>query len=310
MAIHNKIFKNDDAVASLLIFLIFALLFSTTAMTYFMHEIYGINVIAPELNTKDLHIQYSSKQNFASGDYDLSTMGIAMYSKWVNVSGVGMVLTTSGRGVHPYFLVKNILPDSEGLYQNTYVVNNSPTDIFGRHGDYCIVLRYTSGTDQNEVCINSEGFSIPDYIFNAGIRWGNSYYVPYPDANQIQNPIIKTVYNDKTPSLIMYFNDEKIIETTQLHKQGSNFMSAPVYYAGVASDNLGFTFESFQTEGLIISGVSGETTLESISGFLITTWKIATFTLPPEIPFPTELSFLFDIMVFGIFVCIIIIWRG
>lgn len=307
-------FLNDSGVASFLVVLLFAFILATTSIAYFMGQIYGISVIAPELHTSDLRIEYDSIQNFKSCDAELDTMKKSINSGWNYTCGVGMVLTdvymNPQTNSYGYFLIKNLQPDANGIYQNTYTINNTATNIFGKHENYCVVLRYTGGLGHNEVCVSDTGIYVPIYGANLRMYLGNNHFFPFPNANQDTSVVIKTIYDDKNSKLTMYFDNNLIFDNIDVNSDLNVFGWFDRHYGGVASFTKGFTLEDFNTEGTIISGVNDVGGLSELVGFLLTIWKLATFSLPSTIPFPHQISFIFDILVAGIFICIVVIWRG
>jgi hypothetical protein len=305
--------KNDEAYAGILISLIFTLLFLAGAVAYFTGQIYGISIAVPNSKLNGAPILFNNEQNFSSCNFQSDTMGKSINSKWQNTCEVGEVLTQlSTSGGFSYYVIKNVQPDITGLYQNTYEINNTAVNMLGNHGDWCILLKFTGGTDQNEVCANSQGFYIPDYLIDSNTQWGYKYMYEYENANQIEYPVIKTVYKDKAGGLNLkfYLNDNQLFETSNLHEEGFNIFGQMRYYGGFGSYTLGATFQKFITGGSIVSGNTPDSVLDNIAGFIITIWKIATWTMPIEINFPNELSFLFDIIIIGIGICIVMIWRG
>jgi hypothetical protein len=305
--------NNENAYAGILISLIFTLLFLAGAIAYFTGQIYGISVGVPNSKINGNPILFNNEQNFSSCNFQSETMGKSLNSKWQNICEVGEVLTQlSTSGGYSYYVIKNIQPDLTNQYSNTYEINNTATNMLSNHGDWCILLKFTGGTDQNEVCANSQGFYIPNYLIDSNTQWGYNYMYEYENANQIEFPKIKTVYKDKPNELNLkfYLDDNLLFETTNLHDEGWNIFSQARYYGGFGSYTLGATFQKFITGGSIISGNTPDSVLDNIAGFIITIWKIATWSMPTEINFPNELSFLFDIIIIGIGICIVMIWRG
>lgn len=310
----NKHFLNDNGAASLLVALLFSFMLATTSIAYFMGQIYGISVIVPELNPNGMKIEYQSNQNFKDCSADLETLKRTINSVWNYTCNVGMILRTVGMNPQQnsfgYLLIKNIQPDNNGLYDNTYTINNTAVNLFGLHDDYAIVLRYTGGLGHNEVIVGKDGFYVPEYGLNTRMNLGNKQFFPYPDANQMTHPVIRTTYNDKTSRLTMYLDNQKLWDNVEVNTDLNLFNLFDRNYGGVGSFIPNFALEDFNTEGMIISGISGQGGLSEIAGFLLVIWKIATFSLPAEVAFPSQISFIFDILIVGIFVCIAVIWRG
>lgn len=308
----KKINNDDGSAVTILTGLLFSIIFSSVVIAFLLMQFYGANAVVPELPTQSDVKVFSNKQGFTDGSYDLSTIVASLNSKWVNHADVGMVLTVLSTGDMSYIAIDNIQKDTTGLYQNTYVINNSATNILGRHGDYCILLRYTGGVDQNEVCFTSDGVSIPTYLINAYTKWGNCYFLAYPDINQIERATIKTVYDDTNLKVSVYFNGDKLIETTSLNPDNNIMGLWGRYYGGVGSWILGFTLESFETLGGIVDVVTnnGQDILGLISGFFVTVLKIVLWNVDSAF-LPVELNIIFiKTQLAGIIVCIVAIIRG
>jgi hypothetical protein len=278
-----KNFKNDDAVsgAVAILMLIIAYLFVTAIVISFcLTQGFGINNDVPILPSQGDIKAYSNNQNFSSGDFNWELAGVDLNSKWVNQTDVGMVLTQLGSHTFSYFGIDYLQKDTKNEYDNTYLVNNSATNIFGGHNDYCVILRYTGGTDQNEVCVRDDGFYIPTYSLNADYYTGYNFYQTYPEAHNIENVKIRTVYNDKDLRLDFYLNDNLLFVTTRLNPESGNTFTQSRYYAGVGSNILGFALTSFDTQNTIISGKNNDVTLWSLTDILFTIVKILLWQLP------------------------------
>ena len=286
--IKSLFFKNDDAVgmSAVLLGLLAYIFFTSLIISFLVVNIYGINYDTPNLpTTKDVKI-YDSNQNFKNGSYDLSTIVHSISSNWEYVENIGMRL----KGTGGYLVINNIQPDSAGFYSNSYWINNSAINILGAHGDYCIVIRYTGVTNQNEVCIQDNGFHIYNYFLNAGIISGDKFFYAYPNANQVEDVVIKTIYNENAPSLVFYFNGDKLFITDQLNTGGSMFEWGGRYYGGVRSNTQGFILEQFLSDNQIIS-LPKNTVYDQI-GLLavlfdtmikISLYQLPTFILPAQL---------------------------
>lgn len=288
----KSLFKNDNAVgmSGALLGLFAYIFFISLIISFLVVNIYGINYDTLNLPTQtDVKI-YDSNQDFKNGSYDLSTIVRSISSNWIYIENVGMYLKDTGG----YLVIDNIQVDSAGDYSNTYQINNSAINLFGVHGDYCIILRYTGVTNQNVVCIDSSGFHIYEYFLNAGIIIGDKFFFAYPNANQIERPIIKTVYNENLPSLDFYLNGNKLFITSQLNTGGSIFEWGGRYYGGVYSNTIGFVLESFKSDNQIIS-LPKNTVYDQIGLLAVlfnTMLKISLYQLPSFI-LPAELIIVF-----------------
>jgi hypothetical protein len=280
--IFKKSWKNNETAGgavNLLIILVAYIFIVSLVLSFLLINIYGSNaVLGVNLPTQGQIKIYNQDQNFKNGTFDLETLGKIKGGNWSYIKGVGFQLDGyASSGGYSYLVIDNLEPDVNGLYQNSYWINNTATDIFGKHGDYCILLRATGGADQNEICVTNEGFSIPSSIIDRLL--GNDFNYPYSGASQIVYPSIKTIYNDKIPSVEFYFQGSKLFETTKL-KPDANIMNwFGRYYGGVGATTLGFVFEDFKTDNLIM--FNGETNiLEMLSSMILTIVKISTWSIP------------------------------
>jgi hypothetical protein len=316
----KKFFKNKNendkaigAVGALFGLTVYIFLISMV-LSFLLVNIYGTSNIAGIKLPSQSDIQtFSSSQNFKSGNFDLNTTGQDINSKWVYTSGIGMVLTELGQHTYSYFGINNIQEDESAYYQNSYWINNTPVNVFGNHNDYSIILRFTGGVDQNEILVEDDGFHIPIYLLNANFIVGDNYFFAYPNANQVEYPVIKTIYNDKDLSLDFYFEGSKIFTTTQLNTDANLFGLWGRYYGGVGSHTQYFTLEQFDTSNTIISTstTNGSDVIGMLASLFVTIIKISTWQIPAWI-LPVELVVIFiTLPEAGILVCAaFIIIRG
>lgn len=307
----NKYFLNENGeaqVAIALIFLVFSLMFTSASMSYYANSIYhneSVSSITFPTGAKS----YPSEQNFATGQYNKSTWNMVGSREFEVQENIGVVLILNDP-IHTWswLYLANQVKDSNGYITNTYYINNSV------HGPYVIPLRYTGSSDQNEIRIDSDGFHIPNYVipslgFNNPVPLGDLYFYPYANAKDIDYPTIKTVYNDDIPSVTFYFNNEELFTTYDLKTDGNWFNLFPRYYAGVASNTLGFTLVAFNTENSI--QLSDDTSLiNMVLNFITTMLQIIVWTIPENI-LPLVLNIiLIKTQLAGIIICLVIIARG
>jgi hypothetical protein len=311
----NKHFDNDKAIGAvgILAALIFYVFILSIILSVVLIDMYGANVIQNITlpSQKDIKT-FSSDQNFANCTADKSTLLRQTQGEWLTTCGIGTTLiSTHGNA---YLLINNIQKDELGLYQNSYWVNNSATNLLGLHGDYTIVLRYTGGGDQNEIIVTQDGFHIPQYFYVLTIRLPlDLYYYPYLNANQITSTTIKTIYDDNAHTVDFYFNGNKMFTTDQLNEDKNLVNLFGRYYGGVASFTTGFTLEDFNTEGKIISGLSSNIgdNINSMLDLLTTILKISTWQIPAWILPPLFIAVFLNLPEAGIVVCVaIIVFRG
>jgi len=302
--------KNDEGVGAvhILLLLIGYIVLLSITVSFLLSQAYGSSVPGIELPTQKDVKTYSSEQSFIDCTANKSTFVRQTAGTWEYICGLGMRFV-AGHGAFSYLLVDNVQKDSTSLYQNEYWINNTATNILGTHGDYVIILRYTGGGDQNEIQVKSDGFHIPQYFLTTTIWTGDSYFYPYPNANQITAVHIKTIYNDNTPLVDFYFNDNKIFTTTQLNSDKNIVNLFGRFYGGVASFTPGFILEDFQTQGAIISGLSSNIgdSLNSLTGILTMILKISVWSFPADIlPLPFVIIFV-NLPEAGIVICVVVI---
>lgn len=300
----------NDGATTLLIMLIGSLLISSVAISWFLLQIYGVTVSGIALpNSDSLGVVYSSHQNFSTNNVDFSTINVD--GDWVFVKNVGRVLRTvspSAAILFSYLQINNVQANAN-VYDNTYWINNSAVNEFQKHGDYSIILRYTGGVDQNELIFNDLGVKVPTYLVNAKFATGHKYFYPSPHISQYTNPKIRTVYNDKTLSLQVYFNDDLIITTSDLNPEKNLFGVFGRYYAGVGSMSEGFALSDFQSANPIVNQGSTDA-ITQIWILLNTVIKITTWTIGEQY-LPLEISLIFiGLQEAGIIICVAVIIRG
>lgn len=304
---HNE----EASVATVLVGLLFSVIFSASVIAFLLLQFYGASAIVPELPAQGDVRLFASNQNYQNGTFDLATHAKSMNSVWEKTAK-GMECTQEGTKSYSYLLIDNLQPDAQGLYQNSYWIDNSATGLYGQHSDWCIGLRITGGVDQNEICAKSDGFHIPKYFIDAGTQWGDNYFYPYPGANEIDYPVVKTIYNDKTPSVDFYLDGVKFFTTENLNTDANLFGLWGRYYAGIGTQQTGVALQEFQTDSPIVdmNTQNGEDLLGMISGFIITVLKLVAWNVDPRY-LPNELNLIFiKTQLAGIIACIVMIIRG
>lgn len=275
---------NDDASSTGLVIIVFtSLIFSTVLISWFMLQIYGVSVAG--LSPKDMimtgKISYASFQDFTSNQINQSNIDVSSYGIWSYQEGVGRVLLQKSTSGWSYLLINNIQKDSRGIITNRYHINNSVKQ------DYTIVLRYTGGSDQNEITITDDGIRFPLYLANVVI--GSNLIVPYPDMNKIENVDITTAYDDAERSVVITFNgatygiNEMNIDVNPLNMFGR-------YYGGIASDTIGFTVEDFRSDNSIEYNPE-QGVLRLFGAFLVIAFKLIFWNIDSAY-LPIELNFL------------------
>lgn len=311
----SKSYKNNEnaGVSTLLAIILFSITVSSILTSFFLLNFYGVSVYG--VNTPDSPMQlptgtslkiFSQTQDFKNNSYDLETLSRQRNGKWSFVDGVGYFLTGLGSDSgFSYLLIDNLQSDNK-VYENSYWINNTVK------GDYCIILRYTGGSDANEICVEDNDFYIPSNLWDK--ITGQEFRYDYPNANQIEDVNIKTIYNDGSdttdPSVDFYFNGDLLFRTSKLNKDANILDWFGRYYGGLGSRDIGFTFEEFQTQNPVVNTAAQENGLMMIAGYLFLIIKIMVWNIDP-LYLPWEINIIFvktQVAVMGI--CIAMIIRG
>lgn len=271
---------NEEASATTLVVVVFtSLIFSTIMISWFMLQIYGVTVAGIGLPSG--RVGFNSTQDFASNQIDTGTIDTSNGGIWTYQPGVGRVLQQKGYNGWSYLLINNIQPDSNGLIKTRYVINNSVKQ------DYTIVLRYTGSSDQNEITITNDGIHAPSYLYNVVVA--SPKVISYPNMNQIENVDISITYDEKLGSANIDFNGQQF----DLYNFNNYIGDVHVfgnYYAGAASDTLGFTVKEFYTENILMS--TPETDIMAQFGaFVAIALKLVFYNVDPAY-LPWELNIL------------------
>jgi hypothetical protein len=293
--------------AGLLIALIFSLIFSSVSIAYFVTEM-GINANIPQIVLPNELKSYNSEQDFLNGTFDIGTLTKVSSATWTYIEKVGYVLTGHSMGGENYFYIMNINPDSTKTITNNYKINNSPLN------DYSIVIKGNSGISNNEIIVRSDGFHIPTY-FITGSYFGERDFIPYPNANKLQNVLIQTIYHEKSfggtedSTLTFKFNGNTY-QTTMNKDDTFLFFGGTQFYGGVNSKSLGFTLEYFKTGNTISGTGEQKDALSMIADFIQTVLLILFWNLPESVLPLTLNILLIKTQLFGILTCIVVILRG
>lgn len=292
--------KNDNGHATNIVVIVFtSLIFSTTLISYFLMAMFGLSVAGIDLPAG--RVEYLPEQDFLTNQINETTIDISRFGEWRFFSGIGKVLYKKAMLIDwSYLLINNIQKDSLGMVTNTYHINNSVK------GDYTIVLRYTSGSDQSEFTITNDGIHVPFYFLNVVIS--SPLVIRYPNMNQIEDVIIITSYNDKLNYCDITFNAHTFrLDNLVNDNSPENLFGR--YYGGVASNTLGFTIERFYTNNIIVTNPDANI-LAQFGAFITIAFKLILYNVDP-IYLPWELNILLiKTQTIALLVGIIVIARG
>ena len=302
--------KGEAHIADLFFLLVIALSLGTFATAYFATAMFGQNIGAMSFGIDNP--TFSSNQNFTTCSYNQTVWLTTKWSTWSTngcnngASGsIGATLQAVTGNINGYLFVNNEGLDSDGNVVNTYVINNSVQQ------PYIILLRGTGSDDQNEIDVTSTGFSIPQFSILSSyllgmIQTGTDFNFNYPNADNIVNPTIQTVYNDNTPSVTFYFNGVAEFTTSQLNSNGWNPLGMFThYYAGVGSNTPGFTLTSFNTNNQIF--VTSQNLMSGVTSFVTNILNVLDYGIPNSYdPYGISNEIL-RIEEIGLFICMIVL---
>lgn len=309
--------KNDKAEVMVLpyfLFFLFALLITSISMAYFLTNINGVTDIKAIPFVME-NYQYTGSQDFSSCSVNLSAWVKTISGGWTNECGIGEVLTGPYVGqVNSYLLLKGEVQDSNGVYTNTYHINNTPLE------PYTIVLRYTDNAAQNEILVDDTGFHIPNYVIpgwiiptpitqGTPVSIGTLFDYPYENADKIQDVTIETIYEPTEPRVTVIFNGNQLFSTTKLKSSQSVFavLTSP-NYGGVGSYSQDFTLTSYETNNQINANSPNSATM--VWDFVSEIYSVLSWHIPSAYDPLGITTMIITIEEIGLFVCIIFIIVG
>lgn len=292
--------KNDEAsVSTILLGLIFSLTFSSVVISFLLLNAYGYDAVGNEAPiTLPTGSVISGFQDFTTNNVTDNVNYVDANSHFTYVPNVGRVLTDSPPSLWGGMYLAHV-SDNAGVYTVSYVINNSVKEdysVFVRMN--AVLLPYNIRVD-----ITDTGFRIPNGIVDVIT---DSYY-PYPTPNQVEKAKIKTVYDSNAGTLEFYFNDKLAFTKRGISAIPSILENGATFYAGVASQTLGFTVESINVGSFNFGNTS---LIGQLSSFVDVLMKIILWNVNPQF-LPTELNIIFiKTQLVGIIICIVIIIRG
>jgi hypothetical protein len=306
--------KAELMVLPFFLFFLFALLITSISMAYFLTNINGSTDIKAIPFVME-NYQYTGSQDFSSCSFNDSTWIKTTSGGWTTECGVGKVLTGPYVGlVNSYLLLKGEVADSNGVYTNTYYINNTPLK------PYTIVLRYTDNVAQNEILVDSTGFHIPNYVIpgwiiptpitmGTPVSIGTLFDYDYPNADQIQYATIQTVYEPTEPRVTFIFNGDTLFSTTELKSSQLVFaiLTSP-NYGGVGSYGQDFTLTKYETNNQINANSQNSATM--VWDFVSQIYNVLSWKIPVEYDPLGITTMIISIEEIGLFICIIFIIVG
>ena len=256
-----------------------------------------ILLFASSLFISSIIISYFALQIYGAQLAGNNYMSIPEFTGGLTTNASGIIVTTTGTWAHdtntgyytlaiPALLASAssvyemyILPDSQNIITNTYVINNTPKT------NYEIVLDedYSGSYRYNVLEIKEDGFHIRGpYSLIDPSTWNNDIlFISYPNVNQVQNVIITTIYNTKDRTLQFNFNGHDYSKQT-INTVTDNSIFAHIY-GGVGAFDVGFRLESFSTLNEIGNSQYTPTAIDSLAqtlAFISIMFKVLTFKLP------------------------------
>lgn len=282
----------DSQIGILLVFFVTSVLFSAIVISWFLLNIYGVQVSGIALPL----MQGGSYENFidTSGSTDVIQIGC-----WTYLAGTGQTALAD----NSYLLFNNVASNNDYKYTNEYDIENP------LQKDYSVVLEYTSNRVL-EVVVKNDGFHIPRNDGLENILGVDRYFYPYPNANQLTTVNIKTNYNPTNyniPILIFTFNNQELFTIQSM--AGAQTGILQIYYGGVGAKYSGLTVKSFKSTNDRTSS-DWSTFFTMASAYLSAIIKILVWNVDSQY-LPVELNILFiKSQLFAIGTCLLIIIRG
>lgn len=271
--------EHGGGAVGLLVVLIFSLTFSSFAIAFLLTQIYGANVITGNMGGVPLPTsgEINAVQDYTNNSIDDSVNYVNGFGNYIFVPSVGRVLTSNPSGIDCLLLLKRVSPVNN-TYTVSYAINNTI------HGNYRIMARYYSGvlTIYNVIVeVKQDGFHVSNGL-------SETYFLPYLNANQIDYPNIKTVFNDNTQTLEVYLKGELLFSESNIWKP---LLSGEVYWAGVSSKIVGFTVESINVGSFISSNPTD--ILGQVASIIDVISKIILWGMPEQyLPFILSVIFI------------------
>jgi hypothetical protein len=265
---------------------VLSLFFSSLAISYLNVEFNG-DTSVKTINLPTRLDKYYGEQDYISGKFNASIVDLkGVFNNWEFVNNVGMVHTSVGSFLSfltgNYLYLDTIQPTTSNTVTNYYVINNSIKK------DFSIVLLGTGSDDHNELIIKQDGIHIPNYFQAFGIITGDAYFIPIANANQYEEVRLKTYYyigdSDNIPSGSIIFNEVEY-PLYNLHAKKSSVIDFKTYYAGISSNDVGTTLETFRSDNTMseTSGGSVTDSLKAIASFLTFVISMLTYSLPENV---------------------------
>lgn len=303
-------FDNDKgvstAIAGIIVIVVYLFLVSFF-ISFFTVNIYGGDALGSNSivlpSSSNIQI-FSNTQNYTSGTNEKGLLNFRFGSDWQVIPNTGLTLINFNALLGDFsYIYVNFLHAIDGYYTNEYFINNSVK------GDYVIVLDYSSSiplisSAPNYIYVQSEGFCVNQQIIGCG------YFYNYPNANQYEDVIIKTVYYDKSPrSVEFYFNGEHLFTTDTLYEENPLTLISPKNFGGVGSNTIGFVLKEYRTENPIAKD-EGYNLFSSLINVVIVLAKMTVWNLPSWI-LPLELqAVLITLPEAVLVICIAVVVRG
>lgn len=287
-----------DGTAHLMVILITSLMISSTLISFFAMNVYGVKTEV--FQPPDLELSsYSSSKDLTTScnlsDYSYS-------GNWV-CDGTGLKLTGAGQ-------IQTIRGASGtgGHYTNTYHIRNS-------EGDYYIVIADTNAKEYIHLEVREDGLHIPRITgipFIGYYEYTDALFIPIQGASTMPDVTIKTDYNTNAnlvnapAGLKINFNGQDYTaDVDELPILSSNDIISSEGIGGTRGLSISSMSSNFQAVG-----ASSVDALTMIGSFIANILLIIVWNIDASI-FPWQLNFLFiKTQCLGIFICLIALVRG
>lgn len=286
----------NTGVASILIFLIFSLTFSSVVISFLLLNAFAYTTEGAEKSIQFANINMPGLQDYTTDSISDSANYFqtgALSGDYIYVPGIGRVLQNNDLGLEPKLIVRGVQP-SNGVYKVIYKINNSV------HADFTVYPRYWGAAGYANIPVKITTDKVEILAFHEYTADASAYV---SGANTKDHVEIKTEFNPTVGTLNVYYDNNLI-----LSRSGYDSGGVDNYYAGVMSKQNGFTIESINVGLINLS--TGTDILSQTSGFLDILSTIIIWNVNPAF-LPWELNLIFiKTQVIGILVCIFVWLRG
>jgi len=291
-------YGGTETVAGVLIFLLSSIIISSVAITWFLFQIYGVNISGVILPSQtDGSVNINLMDNSTASNANLYN---SVGSTWTYDPLIGRTANND----NSYLVFDNIALGIGNYYTNDYWIKNP------NKKDYSIVLEYNND-GVLEIITKQDGFYMCDSATLFGISKPCRYRA-YPNANQITDLKITVKYSPTTTQDdgVVYSINDKVVFTIPWYESDARIGALDkIYYGGVGAKYAGLIITNFKTTNdKAENDLTNYTYL--ITAYIVAILKILVWNVD-SMYLPLELNIMFiKTQLIGIGVCMVIILRG